>query len=105
MRLYSLDLSTFASKCRIVIYEKGLAVEVIPPPSGSMSSPEFKKLNPLGRIPVLELDNGRVIAESEIINEYLEEKYPERPLLPKDPEVAKYQLEQAPNVTVEQRNR
>jgi glutathione S-transferase len=86
MRLYSLDLSNFASKCRIVIYEKGLTVEVTPPPGGSMSSPDFKKLNPLGRIPVLQLDDGRIIAESEIINEYLEEKFPERPLLPKDPE-------------------
>jgi glutathione S-transferase len=85
MRLYNLDLSNFASKCRIAIYEKALTVELTPPPGG-MNSPEFKKLNPLGKIPVLQLDDGQLIAESEIINEYLEEKFPEKPLLPKDAE-------------------
>jgi glutathione S-transferase len=42
------------------------------------------ELNPYGKVPVL-VDDGAVIYESAIINEYLEEKYPEVPLLPKDP--------------------
>ena len=85
MKLYSRDLSNFASKSRIVIREKGLRVEMVAPPGGT-SSPEYKALNPLGKIPALQLDNGTVVAESEIINEYLEDKFPEKPLLPKDAE-------------------
>jgi len=83
MKLYSSDLSNFASKTRIAIREKGLNVELIKPPGGTGST-EYRKLNPLGKIPALELDNGQVIAESETINEYLEERYPQNPLLPKD---------------------
>jgi len=85
MKLYGIDLSNFASKCRIVIYEKGLNVEKVNPPGG-LGSPEYREVNPLGKIPALQLDDGQVIAESEVINEYLEDKFPEKPLLPKDAE-------------------
>ena len=85
MKLYSRDLSNFSAKSRIVIYEKGLDVEMVDPPGG-MGSQEYKKLNPLGKIPALQLDNGRMIAESEVINEYLEDKFPAEPLLPQDAE-------------------
>ncbi|NIO09033.1 MAG: hypothetical protein GTO40_13855, partial [Deltaproteobacteria bacterium] len=46
--------------------------------------PEFLKLNPYGKVPVLE-DNGTVLFESCVINEYLEEKYPDPSLMPRDP--------------------
>ena len=46
--------------------------------------PEFLKLNPYGKVPVID-DNGKVLFESCIINEYLDEKYPDPPLMPKDP--------------------
>jgi glutathione S-transferase len=85
MKLYNLDLSNFATKTRIVLYAKGINFEKVNPPGG-MGSADYKKINPLGKIPSLELDNGQIIAESEIINEYLEDKYPETPLLPKDAE-------------------
>jgi glutathione S-transferase len=85
MKLYNLMLSNFASKSRIAIYEKGLNVEMVDPPGG-LGSADYKKVNPLGKVPALVLDNGQLIAESELINEYLEEKYPEKPLLPKDAE-------------------
>jgi len=85
MKMYSLMLSNFASKSRIAIYEKGLNVEFVDPPGG-LGSAEYKKVNPLGKVPALVLDNGQLIAESELINEYLEDKYPEKPLLPKDAE-------------------
>ncbi len=42
------------------------------------------ELNPYGKVPVL-VDGDGVIYESAIINEYLEEKYPEVPLMPEDP--------------------
>ena len=85
MKLYSANLSNFASKCRLAIYEKNAAVEIVPIPGGDLKSPEFLKIYPMGKTPVLEVD-GKMIGESEVINEYLEERFPEKPLLPKDPE-------------------
>jgi glutathione S-transferase len=86
MKLYNINLSNFASKCRIAIYEKGLDVTMEPLPGGDFKSPEFLKINPLGKIPAFETDDGQIIAESEVINEYLEDKFPKPALLPKSPE-------------------
>jgi glutathione S-transferase len=85
MKLYNVDLSNFASKCRIAIYEKNAPVEIAAIPGGDLKSPEYLKIYPLGKTPALQVD-GQVIGESEIINEYLEEKFPQPPLLPKEPE-------------------
>jgi glutathione S-transferase len=51
---------------------------------GDTRSPEFLGLNPRGKVPVL-VDDGNVLWESGAIVEYLEDRYPERPLLAKDP--------------------
>jgi len=85
MKLYNLNLSNFAAKCRLAIYEKGAPVDIVPIPGGDMKSPEYLKVYPLGKTPALEV-NGQIIGESEVINEYLEDKFPDKPLLPKDPE-------------------
>jgi glutathione S-transferase len=85
MKLYNMDLSNFATKSRLVIYEKGLNIEMAPIPGGDLHSPEYAKVNPLGKTPALDAD-GLLIPESEVINEYLEDKYPTPPLLPKSPE-------------------
>jgi glutathione S-transferase len=85
MKLYNAYLSNFASKCRISIYEKKAPVEIATIPGGDLKSAEYLKLNPLGKIPSLDTGNG-VIAESETINEFLEDKFPEPALLPKDAE-------------------
>src|ERR1022692_1869959 len=84
MKLYNMNLSNFATKSRLVIYEKGLKVDMVEPPGGSHSAEDLK-INPLGKIPTLDAD-GLIIPESETINEYLEDKFPEKPLLPKSPE-------------------
>jgi glutathione S-transferase len=47
-------------------------------------SPEFLKINPNGQVPVL-VHDGRIITESTVINEYLDEVFPEVPLRPADP--------------------
>ncbi len=47
-------------------------------------SPEFLKINPLGQVPVL-VHDGRVVTESTVINEYLDEVFPQIPLEPADP--------------------
>jgi glutathione S-transferase len=85
MKLYNLNLSNFASKCRIAIYEKGCPVEIVPIPGGDLTSPEYLRIYPLGKTPSLDGD-GMILGESEIINEYLEEKFPTPPLMPKSPE-------------------
>ena len=85
MKLYNAYLSNFASKCRLAIYEKNAPVELVPIPGGDLKSAEYLKIYPIGKTPALEV-NGQMIGESEVINEYLEEKFPQTPLLPKDPE-------------------
>ena len=85
MKLYNMNLSNFASKCRLAIYEKDCKVDIVPIPGGDLKSPAYLKIYPMGKTPALEVD-GRIIGESEIINEYLEEKFPSPPLLPKSPE-------------------
>ncbi|MBI2962649.1 MAG: glutathione S-transferase family protein [Deltaproteobacteria bacterium] len=84
MKLYNLYLSNFASKCRLAIYEKGAKVEVASIPGGDLKSPEYLKIYPLGKTPSLDAD-GVMIGESEVINEFLEDRFPAPALLPKDP--------------------
>ncbi len=85
MKLYNMNLSNFATKSRIVVYEKGANIEIAAIPGGNNKSPEYLKINPLGKVPSLDAD-GLIIPESETINEYLEEKFPNPPLLPKGAE-------------------
>ncbi len=85
MKLYNANLSNFASKCRLAIYEKDAPVAIVPIPGGDLKSAEYLKVYPMGKTPCLQVD-GQIIGESEVINEYLEEKFPQKPLLPKDPE-------------------
>lgn len=85
MKLYNMNLSNFATKCRIAIYDKGINVEMAAIPGGDAHSAEYLKINPFGKVPAFDAD-GVTIAESEVINEYLEEKFPTPPLLPKSPE-------------------
>ena len=85
MKLYNVNLSNFATKSRLVIYEKGLNIEMVPIPGGDLKSAEYAKINLLGKTPALDAD-GLLIPESEVINEYLEDKYPTPALMPKSPE-------------------
>ena len=86
MKLYNANLSNFASRCRLAIYEKNADVEIAPIPGGDLKSPEYLKLYPLGKTPALEMEDGEVIGESEVIDEYLEEKFPTPSLFPKSAE-------------------
>jgi glutathione S-transferase len=62
---------------------KGIDLPLEETPGGSPRSEEYLALTPIGRMPTLDVD-GQIIAESEVICEYLEEVYPERPGLPAD---------------------
>jgi glutathione S-transferase len=74
-------------KMRIYLAEKGLDLPVkqLDLRAGEQRTPEFLKKNPFAGVPILELDDGTVIAESLAIMEYLEEIYPNPPLIGANP--------------------
>lgn len=83
MKLYSAPLSPYSARVRASLYYKGLVVEMIKPSSiGGIASPTFRSITPIGKIPVLELDDGSIIAESDTIVEYLEDTKPTPSLRP-----------------------
>ena len=86
LRLYQYPNSGNTRIVRIVLAEKGLSFEPVRVDimKGEQNRPEFRRLNPLGKVPGL-VDGGVVIYESSVINEYLEERFPAPPLLPADP--------------------
>lgn len=69
MKLYGNAASPFARKCRVIAHELGLKLEEIR--TLPMQDPEFRKVNPLGKIPALLLDDGSVLIDSPVICEYL----------------------------------
>jgi glutathione S-transferase len=83
MKLLSLPLSPFAARVRGAIHAKRLGVEIAAPPDDWRTAPAFRALNPMGRIPVLLLDDGTSLPESGVIVEYLEDAYPEPSLRPR----------------------
>ena len=74
-------------KMRIYLAEKGLDLPIkqLDLRAGEQRTPEFLKKNPFAGVPILELDDGTIIAESLAIMEYLEEIYPNPPLIGADP--------------------
>lgn len=83
-RLYHLPLCPFSRKLRLVLAEKKQEVALIEEKVWERRL-DFLRLNPAGAVPVLVERDGRVLADSAAIFEYLEEIYPEPPLLPTDP--------------------
>lgn len=75
--LYGTNGSPFVSRVRMQAYAKDLPLELRP---AALGTPEFQRLNPLGKMPVLEHD-GFIVVESAVISEYLEEAFPTPPLL------------------------
>jgi glutathione S-transferase len=84
LKLCGFHISNYHNKIRIALLEKGVPFEEDAGCSPSQKD-DFLARSPLGKVPFLELDGGRRLAESEVIAEYLEEAYPQKPLLPKDP--------------------
>ena len=85
IRLYDYPDCPFCQKVRVVLAEKDLEYERVHVDlhKQEQRAPEFLKLNPYGRVPVL-IDEDVVIYDSTIINEYLDEEYPNPPLMPGD---------------------
>ena len=86
IQLYDFASSPNCQRVKVVLAEKNLPYESIPVDlrKGDQKKPDFLKLNPYGKVPVI-IDGATVLYESLMINEYLEEKYPEPPLMPTDP--------------------
>ncbi len=79
MILYALPVSTYSAKVRMALDIKNVSYQMEPPPGG-YSSDEYMKIVALGTIPGIK-DDTFATSESDIITEYLEEKYPNPPLL------------------------
>jgi glutathione S-transferase len=81
--LYDADRCPYCARVRIVLAEKRIEYETVAIDLDERPAWIYEK-NPLGRVPVLEEDTF-VLAESAVINEYLEDRYPEPALWPADP--------------------
>jgi len=85
MKLYSGNLSPYSAKVRMQIYAMGITdIEFELPASFYLG--KLSEVSPIGRIPVLEVEDG-IIPESEVIAEYLDDLYPERSLLGATPRI------------------
>jgi maleylacetoacetate isomerase/maleylpyruvate isomerase len=86
LELHTYFRSSAAYRVRIALNLKGLAYQprCVHLAKGEQRLPEYLVLNPQGRVPVLAVD-GHVLTQSMAIVEYLEEAYPEPPLLPPHP--------------------
>ena len=82
-RLYHQPVSPFCRKIRLVLGEKKVEVELVEEKPWERRM-DYLRQNPSGKVPMLKLD-GVTLAESNAIFEYLEEVFPEPPLLPKSP--------------------
>lgn len=84
--LYDFKSSPNCQRVKIVLAEKNLPYEIVPIDlqKKEQKTPEYLKINPYGKVPAL-TDDSTMLYESLIINEYLDEKYPNPPLMPKDP--------------------
>ena len=86
MELYHNPVSTCSQKVRLVLAQKGLQFKSheIDLLAGGQHDPEYVKLNPNHVVPTL-VDQGAVLLESTLINEYLDDAYPDPPMRPADP--------------------
>ncbi len=83
-RLFHVPLSPFCRKVRLSLAEKKIEVELVEERYWE-ADPDFLRRNPAAKVPVLSLD-GKMMAESAAICEYIEETRAEPSLMPKDPE-------------------
>ena len=87
MKLYTYFRSGAAFRVRIALNLKGSPTSRCSciSPKGEQRAPEYARVNPQALVPALVLDDGTRLSQSLAIIEYLDEKYPQTPLLPKEP--------------------
>lgn len=83
MKLYSGTSCPFSHRCRIVLHEKGMDFEIID--VDMHNKPEdLSVMNPYNQVPVL-VERDLILHEANIINEYIDERFPHPQLMPADP--------------------
>jgi len=83
MTLYSGTTDPYSHRCRIVLFEKGMDFQVID--VDVFNKPEdLAVMNPYNRVPVL-VERDLILYEANIINEYIDERFPHPQLMPADP--------------------
>ncbi len=83
MTLYSGTTDPYSHRCRIVLFEKGMDFEVIDVDLGNKPE-DLAVINPDNQVPVL-VERDLVLSEANIINEYIDERFPHPQLMPPDP--------------------
>ena len=83
LKLCGFHISNYFNKARLALLEKGIEFEMDADCRPSQDE-AFVARSPMGKVPFLELD-GKTLIESDVICEYLEDAYPQKPLLPRDP--------------------
>jgi glutathione S-transferase len=92
MKLYASAPSPFARKVRIALIELGLADTVQLVPTVPLEDPDFRRINPLGKIPTLVLDDGTVIYDSLVIVDWLDAHVGGNRLIPSGPHARNAEL-------------
>lgn len=85
MQLYGDSASPYVTRVVLFARLKDIELERPPVPGDNPRSAAWHALNPLGKVPGLRLDDGRIVPESAVICEYLDEAFPRPPGLPEDP--------------------
>jgi RNA polymerase-associated protein len=83
MTLYSGSTDPYSHRCRIVLFEKDMDFEIIDVDMHNKPE-EIASISPSGKMPVL-VERDLVLTESNIINEYIDERFPHPQLMPPDP--------------------
>ena len=82
LQIYTVPVATYCAKLRVMMRHKSLVWEELVPPGG-YGSDEYRSIVPSGNLPAM-IHDGFMLADSEAIAEYLNEAFPNVPMLPED---------------------
>ena len=86
LKIYTSPTSPFGARVTIAARVKKIELQDLGIPAEGLKSPEFRRINPVSKAPVLILEDGTAIPESETIINYIEDRFPRPALRPEEPE-------------------